>query len=215
MDAGIPLPGVLHLAQVGTVETDAAHGRVLDAHLVLDREVTQPRGTQGEDPLDDGRHLVWLELAVHHVVASRRVVLPASTFGGLALAHLGVLNDLVAVVLGEDPRDPDLHLARRRGQVEVPFVDRMHRDAVLLEEFDEPGEVTLVAAEAIPAPDEQMLNLVRLDQREQFVHRGPVQVLARPTLVFEHRHWPEVAQTREVAAALRLSVGGELDLVLS
>ena len=111
MDARITLAAVLHLSEVGTIEADEAHRRVLHVDLVGDLLETCALGAKGEDALDNWCLLVGHEFAVHHVVTGGCVVLPASILGGLALSHLRVLHDLIAVVLGEDSVDPDLHLA--------------------------------------------------------------------------------------------------------
>jgi hypothetical protein len=192
-----------------------AHRGVLDTNLVGDHLVTRTFGAKSEDALHQWGHFVGDQFAIHHVVARGWMILPPASFGRLALSHLGVLHDLVAVVLSEDPGHPDLHLARGRTEVEVALVDRVHDHPVRTEKTDEPGEVALVSTEAVPAPDQQVSHLASLDESQQFSHGGTLEIFARPPLVGEHGHGTEVAQSRQVPTALRLGVGRELHLVLS
>src|ERR1039457_2134470 len=132
-----PVARGLDLTDISPIETDCAHRGVLDPDFGLDLEVTEPLGPQREDALDERGHLVRHQLTIEHVVTGRWMVLPASAFCCLALAHTGVLHDLVAVVLGEDARHADLHLARRAGKVEVALVDRVDDDSVRGEDLDQ------------------------------------------------------------------------------
>ena len=122
MDAGIPLARVLHLAEIGTIEADEAHGRVFHVDAVGDLLETAALGAKREDALDNRRLIVRYEFAVHHGVASRRVILPTPALGRLALTHLRVLHDLIAVVLSKDAIHSNLDLARCAREIEFTFV---------------------------------------------------------------------------------------------
>src|ERR1035437_3340456 len=64
MDAGKTLAAVLRLPEVGTVQADAAHGRVLDADFGGDHRITRTRSAQREDALDQWGHLIGDEFTM-------------------------------------------------------------------------------------------------------------------------------------------------------
>jgi hypothetical protein len=161
---------------------------------------------ESEDLLDQGRHIVGLECAIDHVVTSGRAIDPVTLLGSLTLSHARVLHDLVAVVLGEDTVDPDLHLSRGAFEVKVTFIDRVNFDVMRLEDFDQPLRVALVATQSVPSPDDQVSHLTGLDHGDQFAHLRAFEVLRRPPFVSQDLDSTEVAQFGEVATALGLRV---------
>ena len=63
--------------------------------------------------------------------------------------------------------------------------DRDQRHAALLESFEQFGQVLHAAGEPVELGDDHRLHLALIDQREQPLHAGPVQVLRRLAAVHD------------------------------